>query len=75
MRVRIAAIDPRMSGLQAVRAEALLEFRGRLVAERFAEGQVHGGGEPLLNADVASFPFRELWMKDGMQTFEELQTL
>ena len=31
--------------------------------------------EALLNADVASFPFRELWMKDGMQTFEELQTL
>jgi Acetoacetate decarboxylase (ADC) len=31
--------------------------------------------EALLNAEVASFPFRELWMKDGMQTFEELQTL
>ena len=31
--------------------------------------------EPLLNADVASYPFRELWMKDGVQTFEELQTL
>jgi hypothetical protein len=31
--------------------------------------------EALLNADVASFPFRELWMKDGVQTFEELQTL
>ncbi|HET6349660.1 MAG TPA: hypothetical protein VFH88_11315 [Candidatus Krumholzibacteria bacterium] len=31
--------------------------------------------EPLLNADVASYPFRELWMKSGVQTFEELQTL
>jgi hypothetical protein len=31
--------------------------------------------EALLNADVASFPFRELWMKDGVQTFEELQSL
>jgi hypothetical protein len=31
--------------------------------------------EPLLNADLASFPFRELWMKDGVQTFEELQSL
>ena len=31
--------------------------------------------EPLLNADVASFPFRELWMKDGVQTFQPLQTL
>lgn len=31
--------------------------------------------EPLLDADVASYPFRELWMKDGVQTFEELQTI
>jgi len=31
--------------------------------------------EPVLNADVASFPFRELWMKNGVQTFEELTTL
>jgi hypothetical protein len=31
--------------------------------------------EPLLNADVASFPFRELWMKDGVQTFQPLQQL
>jgi hypothetical protein len=29
----------------------------------------------LLNADLASFPFRELWMKNGVQTFEELQQL
>jgi hypothetical protein len=31
--------------------------------------------EPVLNADVASFPFRELWMRDGVQTFEELQAI
>jgi hypothetical protein len=31
--------------------------------------------EAVLSADVASFPFRELWMKDGVQTFQELQTL
>ncbi len=31
--------------------------------------------EAVLNADVASFPFRELWMRDGVQTFEELQTI
>lgn len=29
-----------------------------------------------LDADeIESVPFRELWMKDGMQTFEELETL
>jgi hypothetical protein len=31
--------------------------------------------EPIANADVSSFPFRELWMKDGVQTFEELQAI
>lgn len=31
--------------------------------------------EGVLAADVASFPFRELWMRDGVQTFEELQTI
>ncbi len=31
--------------------------------------------EALVDADVASYPFRELWMKDGVQTFEELQTI
>ncbi len=31
--------------------------------------------EALIDADVASYPFRELWMKDGVQTFEELQTI
>jgi hypothetical protein len=31
--------------------------------------------ELIENADVASFPFRELWMKDGVQTFEELQSI
>ena len=31
--------------------------------------------EAVLSGDVASFPFRELWMRDGVQTFEELQTI
>jgi hypothetical protein len=35
----------------------------------------HPMTEQLLDADVQSFPFRELWMKSGVQTFEELETL
>lgn len=31
--------------------------------------------DAILNAEIASFPFRELWMRDGVQTFEELQTI
>jgi len=35
----------------------------------------HAMTEQLIQADVASYPFRELWMKSGVQTFEELETL
>jgi len=35
----------------------------------------HAMTEQLINADVASYPFRELWMKDGVPTFAELETL
>lgn len=35
----------------------------------------HPMSDSLLDAGVASYPFRELWMKNGVQTFEELQTL
>jgi hypothetical protein len=29
----------------------------------------------LKTSEVVSAPFRELWMKDGVQTFEELETI
>jgi len=35
----------------------------------------HPMTERLLEADVASYPFRELWMKEGVQTFDGLETL
>jgi hypothetical protein len=35
----------------------------------------HPMTERLLDADVETYPFRELWMKDGVQTFEGLETL
>jgi hypothetical protein len=31
--------------------------------------------EAVLNGNVASYPFRELWMQNGVQTFQELQTI
>jgi len=31
--------------------------------------------EGLLDANVESYPFRELWMKRGLQTFEPLETI
>jgi hypothetical protein len=29
----------------------------------------------LMPNEIASYPFRELWMKDGVQTFDELETI
>jgi hypothetical protein len=31
--------------------------------------------ERLATDEIASYPFRELWMKDGVQIFEELETI
>lgn len=35
----------------------------------------HPMTEPILQADVQSWPFREMWMKHGVQTFDPLHTL
>ena len=35
----------------------------------------HPFNKDLALSDVADVPFRELWMRDGMQTFEPLVTL
>jgi hypothetical protein len=45
------------------------EERGRLVLH------AHPMTERLDGDEIETVPFRELWMKDGMQTFEELETL
>ncbi|HEY7412232.1 MAG TPA: acetoacetate decarboxylase family protein [Vicinamibacteria bacterium] len=39
---------------------------------RLFDHPLHG---PLRIADVFDVPFREIWMRDGMQTFEPLQVL
>lgn len=61
------------------RYKADIHMEGQFTEHEEETGEIvihpHPMCEPLLNADVASFPFRELWMKDGMQTFEELQSI
>src|SRR5438128_6752496 len=49
--MRIAAVDAlRFDYSEAMRLQALYELRRRLVTETFAEGEVEGGGEALLQA-------------------------
>src|SRR5437899_323901 len=49
--MRIAAVDAlRFDYNEPMRSQAFYELRRRLVAETFAEGEVEGGGEPLLQA-------------------------
>jgi len=59
--------------------KADIHMEGEFTEHEEESGEIvihpHPMCEPLLNADVASYPFRELWMKNGVQTFEELQTL
>ncbi len=61
------------------RFKADIHMEGEFTEHEEESGEIvihpHPMCEPLLNADVASYPFRELWMKNGVQTFEELQTL
>lgn len=45
------------------------EERGRLVLHP------HPMTDRLAADEIESVPFRELWMKEGLQTFEELETL
>ena len=59
--------------------KADIHMEGRFTEHEEESGSLeihpHAMTEQLVNADVASYPFRELWMKDGVQTFEELETL
>lgn len=61
------------------RFKADIHMEGGFTEHEEESGEIvihpHPMCEALLNADVASYPFRELWMKDGVQTFEELQTI
>lgn len=61
------------------RFKADIHMEGEFTEHEEESGEIvihpHPMCEALLNADVASYPFRELWMKNGVQTFEELQTL
>ncbi len=56
-----------------------IHMRGQFSEHEEEQGKIVLHRHPMterLDADeIESVPFRELWMKDGMQTFEELETL
>ena len=59
--------------------KANIHMKGRYSEHEEESGEItihdHPMCEKILGADVESYPFRELWMKDGVQTFEELETI
>jgi hypothetical protein len=61
------------------RFKADMHLEGTFTEHEEETGEIvvhpHPMCEAVFNADIASYPFRELWMKDGVQTFQELQTL
>jgi hypothetical protein len=56
-----------------------IHMKGDFIEHEEESGEIdihdHPMCEGLLDAEIESYPFRELWMKNGVQTFEELQTL
>lgn len=59
--------------------KANVHMAGRFTEHEEETGELTLHDHPMcrkLRADeIASYPFREMWMKDGVQTFEELETI
>jgi hypothetical protein len=59
--------------------KANIHMAGRFTEHEEETGELtlhdHPMCEKLRVDEIASYPFREMWMKDGLQTFEELDTI
>jgi hypothetical protein len=66
-------------GDDSERYQVDMHLHGRFTEHEEEQGQLalheHAMTEPILDQDVAAYPFREMWMKDGIQVFEELETI
>ncbi len=61
------------------RFKATIHMIGRFTEHEEETGELtlheHPMCDLLRTDEIASYPFREMWMKDGVQTFEELETI
>ncbi|MFQ5512136.1 MAG: acetoacetate decarboxylase family protein [Candidatus Krumholzibacteriia bacterium] len=61
------------------RFKADIHMEGSFAEHEEEKGELvlhdHPMCEHILDADIESYPFRELWMKDGVQTFEKLEII
>jgi hypothetical protein len=59
--------------------KANVHMAGRFTEHEEETGELilhdHPMCEKLRAEEIASYPFREMWMKNGVQTFEELETI
>jgi hypothetical protein len=64
---------------QAERFKVDVHMKGRFTEHEEETGDLtlyeHPMCEKLRINDVAAYPFREMWMQNGVQTFEELETI
>lgn len=64
---------------EGARFKVDIHMRGEFTEHEEETGELnlfdHPMCEKLLSADVESYPFRELWMRNGVQVFEELETI
>lgn len=61
------------------RFKADIHMQGRFTEHEEESGTLKLYDHPMVEAlnghAIATYPFREMWMKDGLQTFEELETI
>jgi hypothetical protein len=59
--------------------KADIHMKGRFTEHEEETGDLtlhdHPMNKPLWAEEVATYPFRELWMRDGVQTFDELERI
>jgi hypothetical protein len=64
---------------EADRYRVSVHMNGRFTEHEEETGEMtlheHPMCELLRIDEIASYPFREMWMKNGVQTFEELENI
>jgi len=64
---------------QADRFKVNVHMKGRFTEHEEETGELMLYDHPMCDKlhinDIAAYPFREMWMQHGVQTFEELESI
>jgi hypothetical protein len=77
----VEADDPYQSFMHTneKRYKVDVQLKGRFTEHEEESGELTIYDHPMCDKlhvdEIATYPFREMWMKDGVQTFQELETI